>query len=99
MKRIFHQNIYAQLCALERGKIKYPLNWAAGVLHNLHVKWPASDSEEEPSRVQDCGPAEHDGNMEVCSDSSDDEGLPAPRIANPNAAPIQETCSTISQKA
>ena len=73
---------------------------ASGVLYNLHVKWQASDSEEEPAHAQVGSQVEQSGHLECSSgssDSSDDEGAAGPRVANPDAAPHQGTCSTISQ--
>ena len=72
---------------------------ASGVLYNLHVKWQASDSEEEEpagarASVQE-GPSGQIENTSESSDSSENEGAVGPMVANPDAAPIQESCSTI----
>ena len=60
---------------------------ASGVLHNLHVKWQQSDSEDETPPAP---PQVHDGHSDSSDDDSSDEGeglAPGNRVANQNSPP------------
>ena len=77
---------------------------ASGVLHNLHVKWQASDSEEDSADARANVQEEQSGHFEnrsdssASSDSGDNEGAAGPGVANPNDAPIQASGPALSRQ-